>query len=51
MALSCTHYVPKYGSTIVCDQNCGVQKEDRQRDRWTQARTHNKVKTEGPMIL
>ena len=28
MASSCTYYVPKCGSTRLCDQNCGVQPAD-----------------------
>ena len=48
MASSCTYYVPKYGSTSLCDQICGLQKVD----RLTHAsRTDKKVKTEGPEIL
>ena len=30
MTSSCTYYVPKCGSTRLCDQNCGVQPADRQ---------------------
>ena len=38
---------PKYGSTSLCDQNCGVQSADTQ----TAHRQHtdrHRVKTEGP---
>ena len=38
---------PKYGSTSLCDQNCGLQSEDRQKDTWTD----KSLKTDGPMIL
>ena len=47
MASSCTHFVPKCGSTSLCDQNCGLQSEHRH----TQGRTDKSLKTEGPMIL
>ena len=47
MASSCTYYVPKCGSTRLCDQNCGLQSEHRQ----THTRTDKSLKTEGPMIL
>ena len=51
MASSC-RYVPKYGSTSVCDQNCGVQSADRQIESQTYAtRTDKSLKTEGPKIL
>ena len=39
MALSCTYYVPKCGSTRLCDQNCGVQPADRQTHRQTHRHT------------
>ena len=32
MASICTYYVPKCGSTSVCDQNCGLQSADRHTD-------------------
>ena len=59
MASSCTYYVPKCGSTRLCDQNCGVQpadkqthrQTDRQTDRHTDTWTDKSLKTEGPMIL
>ena len=38
---------PKYGSTSLCDQNCGVQSLDRQKDTGTD----KSLKTEGPKIL
>ena len=40
---------PKYGSTSLCDQNCGVQPADRHTPHAT--RTDESLKTEGPMIL
>ena len=52
MTSSCTYYVPKCGSTRLCDQNCGVQSADRQTDRQTHVRrTDKSLKTEGPKIL
>ena len=43
---------PKYGSTSLCDQNCGVQSGHRQTgsqtDRQKHGQTDRKVKTEGP---
>ena len=38
---------PKYGSTCLYDQNCGIQSADRQKH----TQTDRKVKTEGPHIL
>ena len=38
---------PKYGSTSLCDKNCGLQSEDRQKDTGTD----KSLKTEGPKIL
>ena len=38
---------PKYGTTSLCDQNCGVQSADRQ----VYGQTDRKVKTEEPKIL
>ena len=40
---------PKYGSTSLCDQNCGVQPADRHTTHAT--RTDKSLKTEGPKIL
>ena len=37
----------KYGSTSLCDQNCGVQSLDKKTHTWTD----KSLKTEGPMIL
>ena len=51
MASSCTYYVPKCGSTRLCDQNCGVQPADRQTHRHTDTGTDKSLKTEGPKIL
>ena len=53
MSSSCTYYVPKCGSTRLCDQNCGVQPADRQTDRHTAhvRRPDKCLKTEGPKIL
>ena len=53
MASSCSYCVqPKYGSTSLYDQNCGLQSADRQTDRHTpHARSEKRVKIEGPMIL
>ena len=51
MASSCTYYVPKRGSTRLCDQNCGVQPADRQTDRHTDTGTDKSLNTEGPKIL
>ena len=55
MASSCTYYVPKCGSTRLCDQNCGVQPADRQTHRQTHRHTgtwtDKSLKTEGPKIL
>ena len=55
MASSCTYYVPKCGSTRLCDQNCGVQPANRQThrqtDRHTDTWTDKSLKTEGPKIL
>ena len=48
MALSCTYYVTKCGSTSLCDRNCGVQLADRHTDTGTD---RQKLKTEGPKIL
>ena len=48
MVSSCTYYVPKFGLTSLCDQNCGLQSADRHTDRHTHGQTE---KTEGPMIL
>ena len=42
---------PKYGSTTLCDQNCGVQSADRQIDKQLDRQIDRKVKTEGPKIL
>ena len=56
-ASSCSYYgQTKYGSTSLCDQNCGLQSEDRQTNRQTETqtdatRTDKKLKTEGPMIF
>ena len=33
MASSCIYYVPKFGSTSLCDQNTGLQSADRQTHR------------------
>ena len=49
MASSCTYYVPKCGSTRLCDQNCGVQPADRHTH--THTGTDKSLKTEGPKIL
>ena len=38
---------PKYGSTSLCDQNCGLQTADRKTDTGTD----KSLKTEGPKIL
>ena len=38
---------PKYGSTRLCEQNCGLQSEDKQKDTGTD----KSLKTEGPKIL
>ena len=51
MASSCTYYVPKCGSTRLCDGNCSVQSADRRTDVRTDGRTDKSLKTEGPMIL
>ena len=51
MASSCTYYVPKCGSTRLCDQNCGVQPADRQTHIHTDTGTDKSLKTEGPKIL
>ena len=51
MASSCTYYVPKCGSTRLCDQNCGVEPADRQTQRHTDTGTDKGLKTEGPKIL
>ena len=48
MTSSCICYVPKCGSTRLCDQSCGVQPADRQTDG---RRTEKSLKTEGPKIL
>ena len=40
---------PKYGSTSLCDQNCGVQSLDRHTSHVR--RTDKSLKTEGPKIL
>ena len=50
MASSCTYYVPKCGSTRLCDQNCGVQPSDRQTHRHTDTVTDKRLKSEGPKI-
>ena len=50
-ASSCSWMQPKYGSTSLCDQNCGLQTGDRHTDRQTQGWTDKSLKTEGPMIL
>ena len=45
---------PKYGSTSLCDQNCGVQPANRQTNRRTDRQTQGQTKvkkTEGPKIL
>ena len=43
---------PKYGSTSLCDQNCGLQSVDRQTESQTHATwTDKSLKTEGPKIL
>ena len=42
MASSCTYDVPKYWSTSLCDQNCGVQSADTR----TQHTDRQQVKTE-----
>ena len=42
---------PKYGSTSLCDQNCGVQPADRQTDTQADTGTDKSLKTEGPKIL
>ena len=39
LASSCTYYVPKCGSTRLCDQNCGVQLADTHTHRHTDAQT------------
>ena len=41
MASSCTYYVPKFGSTSLCDQNCGVKSADRHTHN-----THGQTKKE-----
>ena len=51
MASICTYYVPKCGSTRLCDQNCGVQPANRQTDTQTDTGTDKSLKTEGPKIL
>ena len=55
MASSCTYYEPNCGSIRLCDQNCGVQRADRQThrhtDRDTDTWTDKSLKTEGPKIL
>ena len=51
MVSSCTYYVPKCGSTRLCDQNCGVQPADGQTHRHTDTWTDKSLKTEGPKIL
>ena len=51
MASRCTYYVPKCGSTSLCDQNCGVQPAERHTDRQTDTWTDKSLKTEGPKIL
>ena len=50
-ASSCSWSWPKYGSTSLCDQNCGLQSEHRQTDTQTDTGTDKSLKTEGPMIL
>ena len=40
IASSCTYYVPRCGSTSLCDQNCGLQSTDRQTDRHTDTQTY-----------
>ena len=50
-ASSCSYGETKCGSTSLCDQNCGLQSEDRHRDTATQTGTEKRVKTKGPMIL
>ena len=48
MTSSCTYDVRKCGSTSLCDQNCGLQIEDRQTHAtWTDKR----LKIEAPKIL
>ena len=39
---------PKYGSTSLCDQNCGVQSGHK---HTPDGRTDKSLKTEGPKIL
>ena len=39
MASSCTYYLPKCGSTRLCDQNFGVQPADRHTHRHTDTHT------------
>ena len=51
----CPWMQPKYGSTSLCDQNCGLQSEHRHTHRHTHRHsdtcTDKSLKTEGPMIL
>ena len=49
MASSCKKLQPKYGSTSLSDQNCGVQPAERHTHTQTQA--DKSLKTEGPKIL
>ena len=48
-ASSCSYGLTKYGSTSLCDQNYGLQSEDRHTH--THRGTDKTLKTEGPMIL
>ena len=54
-ALSWSYGQTKYGSTSLCDQNCGLQSEHRHTDthtnRHTDTWTDKSLKTEGPKIL
>ena len=42
---------PKYDSTSLCDQNCGVQSADRETHTSDVTGTDKSLKTEGPKIL